>query len=95
MANAAVSTEKDNSANHAESPVWRGISPMIKTLVVAAALTSGLAGYVVAQEASPAAPAQNLPPHHPLRHTPAHHPLRNLPPHHPLRHHSAPTAQTP
>jgi len=70
---------------------------MIKTLVVVAALTSALAGYAVAQQAPPAAPAHHLPPHHPLRRLPPHHPLRHLPPHHPLRHHSAPTApaQTP
>ena len=39
---------------------------MIKTLVVAAALTVGLAGDAVAQQAPPAPPAHHLPPHHPL-----------------------------
>ena len=67
---------------------------MIKILVVAAALTSGLAGHAVAQQAPPAAPTHHLSPHHPLRRLPPHHPLRHLPPHHPLRHHSPP-AQTP
>ena len=65
---------------------------MIKTLVVAAALTSSLAGYAVAQQAPPAPRAHHLPPHHPLRHLPPHHPLRHLPPHHPLRRHAAPAA---
>jgi hypothetical protein len=72
---------------------------MIKTLVTAAALSLGLAGYAVAQEAAPATPAapaaaaeQHLPPHHPLRRMPPHHPLRRMPPHHPLRQHAAPTA---
>jgi hypothetical protein len=66
---------------------------MIKTLAVAAALTAGLAGYAVAQQAPPVAPAHHLSPHHHLRRLPPHHHLR----HHPLRHHSAPTvpAQTP
>ena len=70
---------------------------MFKTLAVAAAVTVGLAGYAVAQEAAPAAPAaapteHHLPPHHPLRRMPPHHPLRRMPPHHPLRQHAAPTA---
>jgi hypothetical protein len=66
---------------------------MIKTLVVAAALTVGLAGDAVAQQAPPAPPAHHLPPHHPLRRLSPRHPHR----HHPLRHLSAPTvpAQTP
>ena len=60
---------------------------MIKILVVAAALTSVLAGYAIAQQAPPAGPAHQ-PSHHPLRHLPPHHPLRHhrLPPHHPLHH---------
>ncbi|MGC2788123.1 MAG: hypothetical protein WA397_30680 [Roseiarcus sp.] len=65
---------------------------MIKTLVLVAALTSGLAGYAVAQQAPPAPSAHHLPPHHPMRHLPPHHPLRHLPPHHPLRRHTAPAA---
>ena len=56
---------------------------MIKSLVVVAALTSGLAGHAFAQQAPPAPRAHHLPPHHPLRH---------LPPHHPLRRHAAPAA---
>jgi hypothetical protein len=54
---------------------------MIKTLVVAAALTVGLAGDAVTQQAPPAPPAHHLPPHHPLRRLPPRHPHR----HHPLR----------
>ena len=47
---------------------------MIKTLVVAAALTVGLAGDAVTQQAPPAPPAHHLPPHQPLRRLPPRHP---------------------
>jgi hypothetical protein len=48
------------------------LGAMIKTLVVAAALTVRLAGYAVAQQAPPAVPAHHLPPYHLLRRLPPH-----------------------
>jgi hypothetical protein len=71
---------------------------MIKTIAAAVVFSAGLAGYAIAQEAAPAAPAasmehKNLPPHHPLRHMPPHHPLRrHRPPHHPTLQQPAPAA---
>jgi ABC-type nickel/cobalt efflux system permease component RcnA len=67
---------------------------MIKSLVVAAALTIGLAGYAVAQEATPAAPMAAAPmkQHHHYHHYHHHHHYYHH--HHHMHHEMAPAAPT-